>query len=61
MPSNTSGYCNTVTVNGNSATIYYNGGSSGISLTSSTVTVQQLAIYYTSSYFVLSNISPFYA
>jgi len=58
-------YCNAVNItpiggSSTGATVYYNGGSS-ISISSSTVTVQQLAIYNNGSYIVLSNVSSFYA
>ena len=60
MNNSPSTYCNAVTVNGTSATVYFNGGSSSISISSASVVVQQLAIYYASlTYYVLSNVSSF--
>jgi hypothetical protein len=60
MTSNTSTYyCSVVTVNGAAASEYFNGGAIS-TITTPSVVVQQLAIYYTgSAYYVLSNVSSF--
>jgi hypothetical protein len=62
MTSNTSTYyCSAVTVGGTSATEYFNGGAI-TTITTPSVVVQQLAIYFTgSTYYVLSNVSSFKA
>jgi hypothetical protein len=62
----TSYYCTGVNItligstSSTGATVYFNGGATSISIGSSQVTVQQLAIYNNGSYIVLSNVSSFY-
>ena len=60
-------YCSSLTLSttgttGSTYTMVFNGGSSAISISSSTATVQQFAVmYYSGTLFVLSNVSGFLA